>query len=355
MNQENSTLVNFTTLIRFLRDNLSPEEGEISIERHEAGYSNETFFVSWGEKCWVLRRPPSGDLLPTAHDMLREYRVLSALSAFDVRTPQPMIACEDQAVLGVPFYLMERVDGLVIRETLPEVYNSQEERKRLGEELIDALAELHAVKWQGTDLEGIGRPQGYLERQLKRWTQQCELTLPHTRPLSGLKEIGGWLQERLPPAGEPTVVHGDYKVDNVMFSAHNPARLVSIFDWEMATLGDPLTDLGWLLSFWGPTGDEQDEKDEEDKADFIDTNAMTQLPGFLTREEMAARYEQRTGRTMEHFPFYRCLAVWKYAVILEGLYRLYLEGSAANPKTAEFEWKVPQLMRRAQRIMAEAG
>jgi aminoglycoside phosphotransferase (APT) family kinase protein len=211
---------------------------------------------------------------------------------------------------------------------------------------------LHAVQWQGTDLEGIGRPQGYLERQLKRWTKQCELTLPYTRSLPGLKEVGDWLQQRLPPDSAATVVHGDYKVDNVMFSAQTPARLVAIFDWEMATLGDPLTDLGWLLSFWGPTGDAQGEKDE---AGPIGSNYITQQAGFLSREEMAARYEQQTGRSMEHFPFYHCLAVWKYAVILEGLYRLYLEGSAANPKTAEFEWKVPQLVKRAQRIMAEAG
>ena len=367
MVQEDSSLINLPKLIRFLRDRLSLTEGDIGIERHEAGYSNETFFVSWGDKrkpvphlpdeegqvssCkrWVLRRPPSGDLLPTAHDMLREYRVLSALSAFDVRTPQPVLACEDRDVLGVPFYLMQRVDGIVIRETLPEVFEAREERRRLGEELIDALAELHAVQWQGTDLEGIGRPQGYLERQLKRWTKQYELTVPHTRPLPGLEAVGDWLHQRLPPASEATVVHGDYKVDNVMFGVSRPARLVAIFDWEMATLGDPLSDLGWLLSFWGPTGDERDTPD------LIDSNAMTQLPGFLSREEMAARYAGRTGRTMEHFPFYRCLAVWKYAIILEGLYRHSLEGTAANPKAAEFAWKVPQLVQRAQRIMAEAG
>ena len=136
MIQENSTLINLPHLIRFLCDSLSLTEGDIRIERHEAGYSNETFFVSWGDKRWVLRRPPSGDLLPTAHDMLREYRVLSALSACDIRTPQPVIACEDQDVLGVPFYLMQRVDGVVIRETLPEIFDAQGERQRLGEELI---------------------------------------------------------------------------------------------------------------------------------------------------------------------------------------------------------------------------
>ena len=242
------------------------------------------------------------DLLPTAHDMLREYRVLSALSAFDVRTPQPVLACEDRDVLGVPFYLMQRVDGIVIRETLPEVFEAREERRRLGEELIDALAELHAVQWQGTDLEGIGRPQGYLERQLKRWAKQYELTVPHTRPLPGLEAVGDWLHQRLPPASEATVVPGDYKVDNVMFGVSRPARLVAIFDWEMATLGDPLSDLGWLLSFWGPTGDERDTPD------LIDSNAMTQCRAFYPAKRWPHAMPGAPAGPWSTFPF---IAAWR--------------------------------------------
>ena len=348
MDKTKNSLIEIKTLVAFLQEHFPCKDSKIVIERHAGGYSNETFFVFWGDRRWVLRRPPSGNLLPTAHDMLREFRVLTALKPFTIRTPNPIIACDDLSVMGVPFYLMERVDGLVIRETLPPVLDKSKERRRIGEELIDALIELHSVKWRDSPLQNVGQPHGYLCRQIKRWKKQCELTLPHTRPLPGLKGIGNWLRDKTPPESEPTIVHGDYKIDNVVFGGHPNTKLLAILDWEMATLGDPLTDLGWLLSFWGETGD------QEESDDLIDSNAMTQKPGFLSRNQMAARYEDRTGRTMENFPFYRCLAVWKYAVILEGLYRLYIEGAAANPRAAEFEWKVPKLVKRAERIINEA-
>lgn len=338
-------LIDVAALERYVRRHLPPQEGTFSVERHEAGYSNETFYVSWGAKRWVLRRPPRGDILPTAHDMLREYRVLSALSPTNVRVPRPVLACEDESVIGVPFYLMERVEGTVIREHLPPEFAALADRRRIGEEMIDALVELHSVDWRPTPLAGMGKPQGFLERQLRRWQGQLDLTLPHTRQLPGIHEVTEWLRAHLPPQSDATVVHGDYKLDNVMFAARPPAKLVAIFDWEMATLGDPLADLGWLISFWGPTGD---PPEPEPKG----SNYITAQDGFLSREELIARYEAKTGRTLTHFLFYHCLAVWKLAIILEGLYRLYLEGAAANPKAAEFEWKVPQLVARAHRIMA---
>jgi len=207
----------------------------------------------------------------------------------------------------------------------------------------DALVELHAVNWQDTALTTLGKPQGFLERQLKRWAGQLELTLPRTRPLPGLQEVSAWLKAHLPEQSATSIVHGDYKLDNVMFSSH-PAKLVAIFDWEMATLGDPLADLGWVMTFWGPTGDPPEPEPKE-------SNYITSQPGFLSRDELVARYEEKTGRTMKHFVFYHCLAVWKLAIILEGLYRHYIEGTASNPKANEFEWKVPQLVDRAHRII----
>ncbi|MCS6925597.1 MAG: phosphotransferase family protein [Candidatus Binatia bacterium] len=338
-------LIDLPALERFLQQHFPSQEGELVVEKHEAGYSNETFYVSWGPHRWVLRRPPRGELLPTAHDVLREYRVLCALAPLQVRVPRPVLACEDRSVIGAPFYLMERVEGVVIHEQLPLQFTAVEERRRIGEELIDALVELHAIDWRVTALAGMGKPHGFLERQLRRWVGQLELTLPKTRPLPGIEEVTQWLYRHLPPQSDATLVHGDYKLDNVMFASHVPARLVAIFDWEMATLGDPLTDLGWLLSFWGPTGD---PPEPEPKG----SNYITSQAGFLSREEMLARYEEKSGRRMTHFPFYHCLAVWKVAIITEGLYRHYLEGTAANPKAAEFAWRVPQLIDRAHRIMA---
>ena len=344
MSQPLEGLVNLPKLEAFLRSHLPPQRGDLLVEKHEAGFSNETFYVTWGPKRWVMRRPPRGDILPTAHDMLREFRVLSGLLPTGVRVPRAEVACEDLSVIGAPFYLMERMEGLVIRDQLPSEFDAMEDRKRIGEELIDALTELHAADWQSTSLHNLGKPQGFLERQLKRWQGQLELTLPRTRPLPGIPEVTEWLTKHLPEQSATTIVHGDYKLDNVMFAPH-PAKLVAIFDWEMATLGDPLADLGWVISYWGPTGD---PPEPEPKG----SNFITSQPGFLSREDLIARYERKTGRTMKHFLFYHTFAVWKLAIILEGLYRHYLEGTASNPKANEFEWKVPQIVDRMHRIMS---
>ncbi|MGE0823536.1 MAG: phosphotransferase family protein [Candidatus Binatia bacterium] len=337
-------LIDVEKLATFLCAHLPPQEGELVVEKHEAGFSNETFYVSWGPKRWVLRRPPRGDILPTAHDMIREYRVLSGLAPTGVRVPRPAVACEDLSIIGVPFYLMERIEGVVIREQLPPEFDAVADRRKIGEEIIDALVELHAVDWKKTSLANLGKPEGFLERQLRRWVGQLELTLPRTRPLPGIHEVTKWLHAHLPPQSTTSIVHGDYKLDNVMFAPPPATRLVAIFDWEMATLGDPLADLGWVLCFWGPTGDPPDPEPKE-------SNYITSQPGFHSREELMARYEEKTGRTMKHFAFYHCLAVWKLAIILEGLYRHYIEGTASNPKANEFEWKVPQLVDRAHRII----
>jgi aminoglycoside phosphotransferase (APT) family kinase protein len=235
------------------------------------------------------------------------------------------------------------VDGAVIREVLPAPFDPAAERRRLGEEMIDSLAELHSVDWQTPQLTGLGRPQGYLERQLRRWSGQLDLTLPRTRELPGIAEVTAWLREHLPESSPPAVVHGDYKLDNVVFSAVAPARLQAILDWEMATIGDPLADVAWMMVYWGPTGDAEMAPG---------SNAITSEPGFHTREELVALYEQRSGRTMKNFQFYIVLGIYKLAIILEGLYAGYLAGNAANARAAEMEWRVPPLVERMHRAMA---
>ncbi|MGI8552047.1 MAG: phosphotransferase family protein [Dehalococcoidia bacterium] len=343
--QQFSELIDTAALTRFLREHTPGDDLPLSIQKHEAGYSNETFYVTRGEQRWVLRRPPRGPLLPTAHDVLREFRVMSALQNAAARVPRTVIACEDPEVIGAPFYLMERVDGEVVREELPAVFESGQERRRLGEELIDALIELHAVDWRAAGLGNLGRPQGYLERQLRRWSGQLDLTLPQTRPLAGIAEVTDWLRQHLPESGTPAIAHGDYKLDNVIFSASNPARLAAILDCEMATIGDPLTDLAWCLSYWGPTGDPIEQMPPG-------TNVVTQAACFHSREELLARYEERSRRPMQNFQFYFLFAVWKYAIIIEGLYMQYLAGTAANQKAAEIAWWTPLAIERMHRIMA---
>jgi aminoglycoside phosphotransferase (APT) family kinase protein len=323
--------------------------GRVEVERHQAGHSNETFFVTRGSERWVLRRPPRGAFLPTAHDVLREYRVLSALADTDVRSPRPIVACEDTDVIGVPFYLMERVEGFVIRSELPPGFredSASATRGAIGNELVDALAELHGVDWRAVGLEGWGRPTGYLQRQIKRWNGQLELATQFSRPLPDLVRVRDWLSEHVPEDADTTIVHGDYKLDNVTYGPDPPARLLSIFDWEMSTIGDPLADLGWLLSYW---------RDPEDPPNPIhpELSLMT-APGFSRREELLARYSERTGRSMRDIRFYSVLAVWKLAVLLEGSYARHLAGVTDDPFFAELEEGVPALGRRALELI-EAG
>jgi aminoglycoside phosphotransferase (APT) family kinase protein len=344
--QDLTGLIDVERLQAYLDEKLPGDvEAPLAIRRHEAGYSNETFFIHRGDQRWVMRRPPRGELLPTSHDVLREYRVLSGLYGTAARVPKPLVACDDLSVIGAPFYVMEQVDGEVIREALPAAVSTDAERRRMGEEMIDALVELHGVDYEAAGLGDLGRPSGYLERQVRRWSGQLDLTLPRTRPLPGIAEVTDWLREHLPESSAPTIVHGDYKLDNVVFSSAAPVRLQALLDWEMATIGDPLADLAWCMSYWGPTGAPPDEVRQG-------SNAITSGPGFATREQLVARYEERSGRTMRDFPFYLCLAVWKLAIICEGLYAGYLAGTAANQRAGEMEWSVPRLIERMHRIMA---
>lgn len=318
------------------------ERDDIQVERHLAGHSNETFFVRIGSHESVLRRPPRGAFLPTAHDVGREFRVLSALAGSDVRAPRPLLLCEDPDVIGAPFYLMERVSGLVIRDRLPAELDDRSARRSIGEELVDSLVELHAVDWRAAGLEGFGKPSGYLERQVRRWKGQLALTEPLTRHVAELQGAGEWLAAHVPETGDSTIVHGDYKLDNVAFELGGRPRLSAILDWEMSTLGDPLADLGWMLSFWREPGD---------PAEFVlDEQTVTRQPGFASRQELIERYEERSGRVVgdeSKLSFYLVLAVWKLAILLEGSYARHLAGLTDDPFFAFLEEGVPALARRA--------
>lgn len=341
-------LIDVAALERFVNTHAEGTAGPIEVQKHVAGFSNETFYVTRGTEQWVLRRPPRGPLLPTAHDVIREYRFISALYG-KARVPKPVAVCDDPAVIGAPFYLMERCDGTVIRLAMPPAYDTLEGRKKVSEEIVDALVELHAVDWQAA---GLGaKTEGYLDRQVGRWSKQWELTRPRTRELPGLDAATAWLREKMPESGPSTIVHGDYKLDNVMYATNEP-RLLAILDWEMATVGDPLADLGWIMSTWGDTGDPPPDPDSPWAS--MTAKPLTASEGFLSHDEIAALYEAKSGRSMQHVAFYHVLAVYKLAIILEGLYMHYLEATASNPESARFEWQVPMLIARMQRLMAEA-
>jgi aminoglycoside phosphotransferase (APT) family kinase protein len=335
-------LVDEEKLAGYLEGRL-PGEGGFEIARHRAGHSNETFFVRRGSDAWALRRPPAGAFLPSAHDVGREYRVLSALSQTDVRVPNTTLSCEDESVIGAPFYLMERVDGVVIRDELPNAY-SERDRYAIGEELVDALVELHAVDPDSCGLASFGKREGYLARQLRRWTGQMDLTLPLTRELPTLRSLGEWLEANLPESPAATIVHGDYKLDNVMFDANEP-KLIAILDWEMSTLGDPLADLGWMISFWR-------EPSDPTEGVFADLGVVTALPGFASRQHLIDRYVERTGRDVTSLDWYVVLAIWKLAILLEGSYARHLAGMTDDPFFARMEQGVPELAERARSIAA---
>jgi aminoglycoside phosphotransferase (APT) family kinase protein len=300
------------------------------------GHSNVTFELSTGV---VLRRPPRGPLPPSAHDVLREARLLGALEPTPVRTPRVLAVCEDTRVIGAPFYVMERVKGEVITDRLPEPLDSELERERIADQLIDALVELHAVDWRAAGLDGFGKPSGYLERQVRRFSGLWEHN--RTRDLPAVEQLGHWLGQNMPQSPPATVVHGDYRLGNTMFLTQAPAQLSAILDWEMATIGDPLADLGYMMIHWHQAGDQ---------LGGFNLQAVTTLPGFPTRQEMIARYEERSGRSMRALDWYVTLALWKGVVFMEGNYKRAVEGRTDDPYLKSFGDAVVQLAERALEV-----
>jgi aminoglycoside phosphotransferase (APT) family kinase protein len=315
----------------YLHRQVPHAEGALEVRQFGGGHANLTYLLRMGEQEWVMRRPPLGPTLPTAHDMRREFRVLSALATTDVPVPRPVVLCDDLSVIGVPFYLMERRRGVVMRDTLPpEIGDDRATRQQVSAAVVDALAALHAVDWQALGLEDFGRPTGYLVRQLRRWAEQWERA--RTRPVPALERVLEWLQQHLPGSSRSSIVHGDYKLDNLMLNIQAPVQVVAILDWEMSTLGDPLADLGWLLSQWPQPGD---------SATRIGVWwALTVEPGFLRRHELVARYEERTGQRATAIDFYEILGLYKNAVIIEGIYARFVAGQTHDTRFAEFGTKV---------------
>ena len=264
------------------------------------------------------------------------------LRALEGRAPVPRVlaVCDDPGLIGAPFYVMERVAGEVVTDAVPAGLDSAAERRRMGEELVDALVTLHGVDWRAAGLEGFGRPEGYLERQLKRFAGLWERN--RTRELPAVERVGAWLGEHLPESPPATIVHGDYRLGNLMYAADAPARVVAIFDWEMSTIGDPLADLGYLCTFWVGR--------EDPPGGIFEQYAVTREPGFPTRDELVARYEERSGRSMGDVRWYQALALWKIIVFMEGNYRRALAGSVDDPYLTSFGEAIAGLAERAEAI-----
>ena len=307
--------------------------GPVRATRIGDGASNLTYRIERSGARVVLRRPPPPPLPPSAHDMVREARVQAGLARAGVRVPRILAVCEDPGVLGVPFYLMEEIDGVVVGAALPDALDAPAERRRLGEELIDALADLHAVDWRACGLDTIGKPSGYLERQLRRWSGLWEINA--TRELRACLEVADKLRATVPDSGATTVVHGDYRLGNVMVARDAPARLLAILDWEMATLGDPLADLGYLIVCWSEVGAPPHP---------LLMGVVTERPGFPTRAQLAARYAERTGRDVSRLSWYEAFSLWKAAVFCEAIHGRYLRGERADAWAGALGDGVPRLL-----------
>ncbi len=306
--------------------------GELEAEPVGDGHSNVTYLIRRDGGEWVLRRPPRPPLPPSAHDVLREAFLLRALEGTDVRLPRVLATCEDDNVTGAPFYVMERIEGHVIGAELPPGLDGQ----RTGAELVDALVEVHAVDWRAHGLADYGKPTGYLERQLRRFGGLWEHN--KTRELPALDEVTAWLGEHRPESGPATIVHGDYRLGNVMYTGD---RLSAIFDWELATIGDPLADVGYLIATWAQPGDPPSM--------VASLSTVTREPGFPTRTELIERYEQRSGRSMSDLRWYTTLALWKSAIFLEGSYKRRLAGTTDDPFFDRLKHGVPEIAERARR------
>jgi len=330
---------------RFFAERVPGGDGDLRFTLISGGRSNLTYLVEGRSGRWVLRRPPLGHVLPTAHDMAREYRVQAALAGTGVPVARPLALCEDASVNDAPFYVMAYAPGIVLADALPDGFaESEPERRRIGSALIDTLASLHAVDVRAVGLADFGRPDGYLERQVRRWAQQWERS--KTAPLPAIDTLARRLSRALPISPPPTLVHGDYRLGNLALDPRDPGRVVAIYDWEMATLGDPLADLGYTLIYWAEPGDALDSRL---------LSALTAQPGFATRTELVGAYAARSGRDCASIDFYRVLALYKLAVISEGIYARHLLGKTYGPGFAGMQRSAGALAERALAIADAAS
>ncbi len=319
--------------------------GPVSVEQFPNGHSNLTYLVKLGGGEVVLRRPPFGSMVLSAHDMAREYRVLAKLHTAYPVAPKALLFCEDLSILNAPFYLMEPIRGMILRrDPPPGMPFPPETARRLSEAFVDNLARLHRLDYAATGLSDLGKPQGYLERQVKGWIERYHNSKTHDLP--EVEHISAWLTERMPASRDTALIHNDYKYDNVVLDPGEPTKIVGVLDWELCTLGDPLTDLGTALASW------TDPQDPEVLREL--RSAPTTLPGTLTRAQLIERYATASGRDPGDMIFYLTFARFKVAVIIQQIYYRYAQGLTQDGRFAALPERIHTLLR-ASWHCAECG
>lgn len=315
------------------------ENSNFEVEQFSGGHSNLTYLLRFGKREFVLRRPPFGRVPPKAHDMSREFRILENVHPVYPLAPRPFLLCENEEIIGSTFYIMERRGGIIIRTSEPnKIKNKPKKRRKISEAMIDALAKLHEVDIEKHDLITLGKAEGFVKRQVAGWTKRWQNS--KTEELEEMNYLAGWLKENLPPeCQKPTLVHGDFKLDNVMLNRKTCEKIVGVFDWEMSAIGDPLIDLGILICYWTHWAK------LAEKVKIKSLEAVTLKDGWFSREEIIENYQIKTKRNLENFTFYEIFAVFKLAVVLQQIFYRYKKEQTDDPRFAGFDKMVKYLAR----------
>jgi aminoglycoside phosphotransferase (APT) family kinase protein len=330
----------------YLAGKIPGAEGVPDLWQFPGGHANLTYLVRYPAAAYVLRRGPHGDVAAGAHDMGREYRVLSVLHRTFPKAPRAFVYCEDRDVAGAPFFVMERRHGVVVRREVPAQFGGGQDPaavRKLSEVVIDTLAEFHAVDPKAAGLETLGKPEGYLQRQVRGWLDRWERA--KTKEIATAPAVVAWLAERMPVSPPATLVHNDWRLDNMAVAADDPGRCVAVYDWDMCTVGDPFTDLGTLLSSWIEPGDQ-----------YAFIAAMpSQVPGFMRRDEAVRRYGEKSGRDVSVMPWYYVFGLFKMAVIVQQLYARWHKGQTKDDRMAGGEMVAEGLVNLAHENIARAA
>jgi aminoglycoside phosphotransferase (APT) family kinase protein len=327
----------------FLRETVQGLKGSLVIRQFPSGYSNLTYLLTMGDREMVLRRPPFGTKAKTAHDMGREYRILKALHPIFPYCPEPLAYAEDTSIIGCPFYVMERLHGIILRKDLPPGFSlTRDQLRRLFEKLLEVQLELHSIDYKKIGLENFGKPEGYVRRQVEGWCKRYRAARTDDAP--DFEDVMAWVNDKMPEdSSRPAIIHNDYRLDNMVLDERDPMKVIGVLDWEMATIGDPIMDLGSTLAYWV-------QKDDPAELHVL-RNMPTHIDGVPTREEMVEKYAEKSGRPISNFDFYYCFGIFRLAGIAQQIYYRYYHGQTKDERFKVLIFAVQVLDRVARQVI----